>query len=128
MTSENWRRVWHLCEQARQIPRDAQARFVYTNAGDPDIAREVLSLLAEPDHSVVPSWNPSSSSGGFVGTAVRSARTLAGIRVGRYAVGELIGSGAGGDVYAARDVDLERPVAMKFLRHGTAESEWRVEW
>lgn len=129
MTSEYWGRVWQICERARQIPRAEQTEYVRANASDAAMAREVLSLLAEPDHSVFPSWSLGSSSEGMSGgTAVRSARVLAGLQIGRYEVAELIGSGASGDVYSARDVELERRIAMKFLRSGSSESRWRVDW
>ena len=62
------------------------------------------------------------------GAAAQPARALAGLRIGRYAVSELIGRGASGDVYLARDVELERQVAMKFLRCGATPSHWRVDW
>jgi serine/threonine protein kinase len=41
---------------------------------------------------------------------------LAGARVGRYVIETLIGAGAMGAVYAARDPDLDRTVAVKLLR------------
>lgn len=128
MTNENWRRIWQICEKAREIPRDEQLEYVLANAPDPAMAREILSLLTEPDKSIVPSWSSGSSPNGLSGgTAVGSAR-VAGTRIGRYLIDELIGYGASGDVYSARDVELERRVAMKFLRCGTSESQWRVEW
>ncbi|WP_104180049.1 serine/threonine-protein kinase [Arthrobacter sp. B0490] len=40
---------------------------------------------------------------------------------GRYAVGERIGSGGMADVFAARDTRLERDVAVKIFRPGTAD-------
>ncbi|MCC6554305.1 MAG: serine/threonine protein kinase, partial [Polyangiaceae bacterium] len=45
-----------------------------------------------------------------------------GDRVGRYVVEALIGSGAMGDVYEARDTRLGRRVALKLLRKGAEPS------
>jgi non-specific serine/threonine protein kinase len=39
---------------------------------------------------------------------------MTGIVIGRYEVGQLIGSGGMGQVYAAKDRELRRPVAIKF--------------
>src|SRR5262249_22147096 len=44
-----------------------------------------------------------------------------GDRVGRYILGAVLGSGAMGTVYSARDPDLGRTVALKLLRAEIAE-------
>jgi len=51
-------------------------------------------------------------------------------RIGRFEVQRLIGSGAMGEVYLARDPVLDRPVAVKTIRpnvHFTAEAQARFE-
>lgn len=125
MKTEYWRQVWQLAEKARLLSEGEREDFVWANASDSDMAREVLSLLAQPEGSAIPSWSETSGEGASSDT--REMGQLAGSRIGRYAVGELIGWGASGEVYNAFDAELERLVAIKFLRCGDADSGWRAE-
>jgi serine/threonine protein kinase len=50
-----------------------------------------------------------------------------GTRVGRYVVEDLIGRGAMGTVYAARDPDLDRTIALKLLRSDAFSERARHE-
>ena len=54
------------------------------------------------------------------------ADTLVGLKLGRYEVLERIGAGGMGDVYRARDGDLHRDVAIKFLRPRLASNPDRL--
>lgn len=52
------------------------------------------------------------------------------VLLGRYELGKIIGVGGMGEVRAARDLTLDRPVAIKFLRphlHPTAEMKTRFD-
>ena len=48
---------------------------------------------------------------------------LSGTRVGHYTVGELLGRGSSGEVYAGWDELLERAIALKFLRPERQETD-----
>lgn len=51
-------------------------------------------------------------------------RYAVGDRIGRYRIEGLLGLGGMGEVYAARALDDEQPVALKVLRSGLAQSDY----
>ena len=60
-----------------------------------------------------------SQRGGAEGGSVLTSEAMrAGAIVGRFSILELVGSGGLGEVFAAYDPDLDRKVALKFLRPG----------
>ncbi len=57
-------------------------------------------------------------------TEEKKARSLeAGTLVSRYVIGDIIGIGAAGVVYRARDPELKRDIALKLLRADPVETE-----
>jgi len=103
MTSGKWQTAWRIYHAACQLPADQQQAFVESESADPDIARQVsdlLASLAEEENSLSESF--------YVNRM--------GTQAGRYQVAGLLGRGGMGEVYAAWDTDLGRPVALKFLR------------
>src|SRR5262245_26933623 len=101
MRPERWRQISAIYQQA--APRTGKDRDVYlTRAcdGDVDLRREVESLLAQDPHA---SFLPS------------PVTLPPGSRIGAYELLEVIGAGGMGIVYRARDVKLQRDVALKVL-------------
>ena len=45
MSAEQWKTVWEIYQQARDAGVDERTAYVESLTADPDIAREVISLL-----------------------------------------------------------------------------------
>jgi serine/threonine-protein kinase len=120
--SERWRRVESLCQAALERPVGERDAFLRAACGDAHLRHDVETLLRRE-----------AAAQGFlegpVGAAVArliQGPSLSGRRLGAFEVGPLLGAGGMGDVYRARDVDLNRDVALKLLPVGFALDPDRV--
>jgi eukaryotic-like serine/threonine-protein kinase len=92
------------------------------------LCRQLLSELARDDSPPEPPIAPSASSGAAPPVAtfeerLMEARLERGRSVGRYMLLDRLGVGGMGVVYSAYDPELNRKVALKMLRVGTARSQ-----
>src|SRR5215510_9964690 len=110
MTTERWRQISAIYNAARARAGAERTEYVSSACGgDTELRREVESLLAQGES--------------FLASSV----TLPpGSHIGAYQLLEVIGAGGMGIVYRARDLKLQREVALKVLPEAVALDPDRI--
>jgi eukaryotic-like serine/threonine-protein kinase len=110
MNDQQWGQAWEIYGAAAEMDGAERLSFLASQSAESEVLDEVLSMLQEAQNT--PGNEP----------ALRT-----GSRFGRYEVGELLGSGGMGCVYAASDPELDRKAAIKFLSPELTDSDRGVE-
>ena len=137
MTSPSkWVRVRELFHAALERSPDERADFLRARTTDEDITREVASLLAAHADADALMDGAGRHHAAMTGAAPmreppprrpgRPETLSAGARLGPYVVVSLLGAGAMGEVYRARDTNLRRDVALKILPESLAADPDRL--
>jgi Tol biopolymer transport system component len=116
-----WRRIEALYSAAAEQPAESRRSFLDKEcAGDPELRREVESLLAASDEA--DAFLSPEHLGKHISEMSESA-TLIGSKFGRYDIISLLGTGASGEVYLAKDRELGRHSAIKVLTNPMGSKE-----
>jgi serine/threonine protein kinase/Tfp pilus assembly protein PilF len=124
MKAERWQQVERLYHSTLEKEVDERAAFLdEACAGDEELRREVLSLLAYQDQSEDFIEQPALDIAARMLANKQRTKLAAGQLITRYRIISQIGVGGMGEVYLAEDTQLERRVALKFLPAHLTEDE-----
>jgi eukaryotic-like serine/threonine-protein kinase len=121
--SDEWQKVKELYEAASLLPSDERSSFLDERCnGDEELRREVESLLSFSSDAGSFMEKPAV---GEVADIVVSAngKLSKGQRLAHYEIIAEIGAGGMGEVFLARDMRLNRKVALKLLAAHITEDE-----
>jgi serine/threonine protein kinase/Tol biopolymer transport system component len=133
ISPSNWEQIRALFHTALERAPEERAAFLRAQSNDDEIVREVTSLLGahmDADALLADGGRPEAEASSVqVGTGSGGsliATLPPGAHLGPYVVVSLLGAGAMGEVYRARDTNLRRDVAIKVLPASLAANRDRL--
>lgn len=121
MTPERWRQIETLYHNAlRRAPEEHASFLNQACEGDEELRREIESLLASHEQAGAFIESPPDDLAAAM-LAEGQNRSMTGRTLGHYKLQSLIGAGGMGNVYRARDLRLDRDVAVKILPEQLAQ-------
>ncbi len=124
MTSEDLERIRIIFNDALDLPSAEREHFLFlVSGGDEHILRQVRSFLHAYDNGE-DILDESVLDLGLSLFADDEEPTFTGQTIGTFRIGRKLGKGGMGDVYFAEDLQLNRPVAVKFLSSAFIHDRW----
>jgi TolB-like protein/aminoglycoside phosphotransferase (APT) family kinase protein len=120
---DRWQEITRILHAAlTRVGDDRRAFLDDACAGDPELRRQVEALL-RVDSSAAGS--PERVAPASAATVAPRALLISGERLAHYTIRDKIGQGGMGEVYRARDEQLDRDVAIKVLPADNADAQAR---
>ena len=122
MAPSEWNQVLELFHAALETPPDARVVLLNQACGTETVIRKAVEDLLREHESAGsflsrPVWDAAQ-------TALSAELFAPESRFEHFVLKEVLGRGGMGEVWSARDLELDRPVALKFLRaHATSEMD-----